>query len=430
MTDVRGPGGPVAPTTNWAGNVTYRAARVLRPSSVDELRRVVAGSPRLRPLGTGHSFSDVVDTTGDLVSVAGLPPTVELDEDRRTVTVGAGMRYGELAEPLHRAGWALPNLGSLPHICVAGAVATGTHGSGDANGCLATSVSGLEMVNAAGDLVHLTRADGDRFRGAVVALGALGVVTRLTLDVVPTFEVRQHVYDGLSTDNLLQHWDEVFSRAYSVSVFTDWSHQGNHQVWLKERVSDEPRRPDPEWLGTRPADGPRHPIPGADADSITEQRGVPGPWHERLPHFRLGFTPSSGDELQSEYLVPRDRAADALAAVARIAHLVSPVLQVSEVRTVAADDLWLSPAYGRDSLAIHFTWVSDTAAVLPTVAAVEEAVMPFAPRPHWGKVFGIAPDDVRATYDRADDFRSLAADLDPSGKLRNDFLDRYLPPAP
>ncbi|MGS2615896.1 FAD-binding protein [Micromonospora sp. LZ34] len=408
------------PRRNWAGNVRYAARGYHRPGSLDELRRLVAGSDRIRVVGTGHSFNRLGDTTGDLVSLAGLPPTVRLDPERRTVTVSAALRYGDLAARLHEQGYALANLASLPHISVAGAVATGTHGSGPAIGNLATAVAGLDLVTAEGDLLTVDRAS-DSFAGMVVGLGALGVVTHLTLDVVPTFDLRQYVRLDLPREAL----DEAFDSAYSVSVFTDWRSPRLREVWRKQRAEQPP--PPADWLGTTAADRPRHPVPGMPAENCTPQLGVPGPWHERLPHFRLGFTPSSGEELQSEYHLPRAAAAGALAALDEVAHLIAPVLQVCELRTVAADDLWLSPNHGRDSLAVHFTWIADAAAVLPVVAAVEERLAPFAPRPHWGKVFELAPDAVAAVYPRYADFTALLTRLDPTGTFRTDLLDRYFP---
>ena len=413
--------------TNWAGNVTFQADRVHRPETVEQLRQTVGSSGRVRALGTGHSFSPVADTTGDLVSVAGLPVRFEVAPDRSAVTVSAGLRYGEVATRLHGAGLALDNLGSLPHISVAGAVATGTHGSGDLLGSLATAVTGLEMVTADGELVRLSREqDGDRFAGCVVALGCLGVVTAMTLRVGPTYDVVQRVYERLPFDRLRTDLDAIFAAGRSVSVFTTWATDVADQVWVKRRTDDP--RPDTGagLLDARAATGPRHPVPGMSPSSCTEQLGVPGPWHERLPHFRLDHTPSSGTELQTEYLVAREHAVDALDAVAAIRDAVAPVLQVSELRTVAADDLWLSPAYASDALAVHFTWVDDTDAVRPVVAALEERLHGLHARPHWGKVFGTAPDVVQQLYPRLPDFAGLRRELDPGNKFGNAMVDRYL----
>ncbi|MFG2059187.1 FAD-binding protein [Micromonospora sp. NPDC048930] len=405
------------PDRNWAGNVRYRAARRHRPSTLDELRRLVAGAERVRAAGSGHSFNRLGDTTGDLVSLAGLPPTVTLDRDRGSVTVAAGLSYGDLATRLHAEGYALANLASLPHISVAGAVATATHGSGRANGNLATAVAALELVTAEGDLHTVDRAD-PRFAGMVVNLGALGVVTRVTLDVVPTFDIRQYVRLGLPREAL----DAALDGAYSASVFTDWRSSRLDQVWLKQRADQPP--PPAGWLDTRPADAPAHPVPGMPAENCTAQFGEPGPWHERLPHFRLGFTPSSGDELQSEWHVGRADAGAALAALDPAAERIAAVLQICELRTIAADGLWLSPNYQRDTVALHFTWIGDPAAVAPVVAEVEERLAPLAPRPHWGKLFA---RDPAATYPRYDDFRALLGEFDPAGKFRTEELDRYFP---
>jgi alditol oxidase len=416
--------------TNWAGNVTFAAGRLHRPASVPELQRLVARSPRVRALGTGHSFNRLADTPGDLVSAAALPRLVEADTARSAVTVSAGLTYAEVATALQEAGRALPNLASLPHISVAGACATGTHGSGDGHGVLATAVAAVEMVSADGDLVTVSReAEPGRFPGTVVALGALGIVTRLTLDTVPAFDIRQYVYEDLPAGQVTEHFDEIVSSGCSVSLFTDWRGPGIRQAWLKRRA-DEPGSggPGPRWMGGRLASGPRHPVPGLSPAACTEQLGVPGPWHERLPHFRPEFTPSAGDELQSEYLLPRAHAIDALATLLPVAGRLAPVVRTSEIRTIAADDLWLSPAYQRDSVGVHFTWIKDWAAVAPAVALVEERLAPLRARPHWGKLFGVTPEVLRGLYPRLDDFRRLMHRYDPAGKFRNDLLDRYFPP--
>ncbi|MFE9855486.1 FAD-binding protein [Streptomyces sp. NPDC005780] len=414
--------------TNWAGNITFGARRVCIPRTEAELREAVAASSTVRALGTRHSFNTVADTTGDLVSVAGLPRVVDIDREAGAVTVSAGLRFGEFAAELNESGFALHNLGSLPHISVAGACATGTHGSGVANRSLAGAVRALDMVTADGGTVTLRRGDAD-FPGAVVSMGALGVVTRLTLDLVDAFDVRQWVYEDLPESELTDRFDEVMSAAYSVSVFTDWRPGPVGQVWLKQRVGDEGTQQAPaEWLGARLADGPRHPIPGVPAGNCTRQQGVPGPWHRRLPHFRLEFTPSNGDELQSEYFVAREDAAAAYEAVSRLRERITPLLQISEIRTVAGDDLWLSPASGRDSVAFHFTWVPDGAAVAPVLAEIEEALAPFGARPHWGKVFGTDPGVLRTLYGRYEDFERLMTRYDPAGTFRNDFLDRHFRP--
>jgi xylitol oxidase len=415
--------------TNWAGNIDFSAKTLHAPTSVGDVQALVKASDRIRALGTAHSFNPVADTTGDHISVAGLARSCDVDSERSTAKVSAGMRYGDVATLLHGSGYAVPNLGSLPHISVAGAVATATHGSGTRVGNLATAVTAIEMVTADGDLVEISREkDGEQFAGAVVALGALGVVTTVTLDVEPTFEVRQWVYDDLPRAEAGEHIEEVLAAAYSVSLFTTWRSDTFEQVWIKDRV-DASRMPDPpaRWFGATLADTARHPIAGMPVQNATEQLGVPGPWQARLPHFRMEFTPSVGEELQTEYLLPRQHAADALAAVNGIRDLVGPLVQVSEIRTVAADDLWLSPSYGTDTIAIHFTWVPDTAAVTAVLGTVEETLEPFGARPHWGKVFTTHPDVLARRYERYGDFTELMRQYDPRGKFRNDQLDRWFP---
>jgi len=416
--------------TNWAGNVAYRAQRVHRPATVAALQQVVARSSRLRAVGTGHSFNLLADTTGDLVSVAGLPRVVDVDSAGRCVRVSAGLRYGEVVGPLHEAGFALHNLGSLPHISVAGACATGTHGSGVDNGTLASAVSALEMVTADGTVVRRSRAeDGDRFGGCVVALGALGVVTALELDVEPTFDVRQHVYERMPLEVVREHADEVLASGYSVSLFLDWRSRCFDQVWRKTRVDrgDAAAEVPDTWFGARLAQAPRHPVPGMLPSTCTEQLGVPGPWHARLPHFRLEFVPSSGAELQSEWFVRREDAVAALDALEPLRDRIALLVQVAEVRTIAADPLWLSPSAGRDTVALHFTWVQDEAAVVPLAAAVEDRLADLGARPHWAKVSSMAPEVLRARYPRCADFEQLMRDHDPTGTFRNELLDAWFP---
>ncbi|MGA9832330.1 MAG: D-arabinono-1,4-lactone oxidase [Trebonia sp.] len=408
--------------TNWAGNVTFTATDVLRPQSAGELQAIVSRTPKLRVLGAGHSFSPVADSPA-MVTLDGMPAEVEIDSARATARVSAGLSYGELARGLDARGFALANLASLPHITVAGAVATGTHGSGSGNGALATAVAGIDMITAEGDPTTIGPGETS---GAVVALGALGVVTSLELTLVPAFAVRQWVYENLPRGELDTRFAEIFASAYSVSVFTTWRDPGNlDQVFVKHRADDGWTAPG-RWLGAQLADGQRNPVPGMPPGYTTPQGGAEGPWHERLPHFLADFTPSAGDELQTEYLVPRDQAVAALAALDDLAPQIAEQLLVCELRTVSADDYWLSPCYGRDTAAFHFTWRKDPAAVTALLPAIKDRLAPFDPRPHWGKVFTLPPDRIAASYPRMAAFRRLMAAHDPDGKFRNAFIDRVI----
>ncbi|WP_410674392.1 FAD-binding protein [Amycolatopsis sp. cmx-4-68] len=405
---------------NWAGNHAYRADSVLTPHAVEEVQEAVATASHVKALGSRHCFNDIADTPGGvLLDLHALDVPVEIGDG--TVTVGGSARYGDFAGQLHAAGFALPNLASLPHITVAGSVATGTHGSGRRQPGLASAVSAIELVTANGELRTFTRGHAE-FPGLVVGLGALGVVTRLTLDVVPAFDVRQDVFDGLPWEAVSEHFDEIEDAGYSVSLFTNWVNDTIDQVWVKSRVDAFTERAG--LFGAVPADGPRHPAhaAGIPAGNCTPQQGVPGPWHERLPHFALAFTPSVGDELQSEYFVPYGDAAAAIAAVREIADVVAPVLLVSEIRAIAGDDLWLSPCHGGDRVALHFTWQPRQPEVEAVLPVLEERLAPFGARPHWGKLFHGRPGN----YPRLAGFRTLAEELDPTGKFRNPFLNRHV----
>jgi alditol oxidase len=416
----------VRPQTNWAGNIAFGAPDFYRPATVSELQSVVARAGRIRVLATGHSFNDMADSPGAQVTLAGLPPEVSVDSAASAARVAAGLSYAELAPRLDAHGFALRNLASLPHISVAGATATATHGSGPANQNLAAAVAGLTLVTAEGELVELRREDDD-FHGAMVHLGALGVVASLTLDLVPSFEVSQRVYEDLPLAVLDDHFTDLMASGYSVSLFTDWRAPRLTQIWIKQRAGTSASWvPQASWFTATPASGPRNPVPGASPDACTEQLGVPGRWFDRLPHFRPGFRPSAGDELQSEYLLPVARAVPALHALDQIRDRIAPVLRICEIRVIAADQLWLSTAYHQDSVAFHFTWIADTAAVLPVTGLIERHLAPFAPRPHWGKVFTVGPAEIRDRYERLPAFLDLMRRFDPTGKFRNAYTDRYL----
>ena len=419
-----------APGLSWSGTVDYGPGPLHAPTSLAALQQLVAGSTRLRALGTRHSFSEVAVSDGPLVTLTAMPPEIEIDTAAATVRVGAGVRYGELAVSAHAAGLALANMGSLPHISVGGASATGTHGSGNRSRSLASSVREIELVTAGGDLLTLSReADPDVFDGAVLSLGTLGILTHLTLDLVPAAPMRQTVHLDFPAERMDEaNLAEMLGAGASVSLFHHWD---GHiaQAWVKQRLSedtDEGTALPEHWLGGRRAPGPVHPLPGMPADFCTDQTGEPGPAHERLPHFRLEFTPSSGEEIQSEYFVPRERIGEALAAVMPLGERIRPLLHASEVRTVAADELWLSPAQHRDSACVHFTWKQRPAEVAALLPEIEERLAPFAPRPHWGKVFTLDPEVVQAQYPDLERFRALRDRLDPGRVFRNGYVDRLL----
>ncbi|GAB2498448.1 FAD-binding protein [Promicromonospora xylanilytica] len=422
---------------NWAANLTYSSARTERPRNLAELTGIVAGEPRARALGSRHSFCDVADTTGvhvqlDLLDDGRAP--LEVDPEG-VASVRAGLRYGEVAAELHAQGRALAAMASLPHISVAGAVATGTHGSGDGTRSLAGDVVGVELVTAGGEVLTLRRGDAD-FPGSVVALGALGIVTRVDLATVPAFDVRQDVFTGLPWDALFENLDALMGSAYSVSVFTSWFEPDVRMVWCKSKVATSPSGAETVMaggpaaglltgLGARPAVRPMHPLPDVAAVACTEQGGVPGPWFERLPHFRLDFTPSLGEELQSEYLLPRAAGADAVRAVRALGDRIGPLMLTSEIRTIAGDDLWLSTT-PEDSLAFHFTWKQDWPAVRAALPELEAALLPLGARPHWGKLFTVPVADLPGLYPRFDDFAELAARLDPTGKFHGGYVAELL----
>lgn len=411
---------------NWSGHTPFQAARFHQPTSVAEVQAIVRNAQKVRVIGARHSFSDIDDTTGDLISLDKMDNRIAIDHKRRTVTVNAGITYLELCPQLHQAGYALHNLASLLHITVIGACMTATHGSGDALGNLATAVSGLEMVTADGSVVQLSRQqDGDRFNGAVVAVGALGVVTKVTLDLQPTFMMQQDVYQNLPMEQLDQYFSEITSAAYSVCMFTNWQQRQMDTTWVKQRLaSDQPVDVPTEFFGATLAPRERPMDPMSDRNLTT--MGVPAPWYDRLPHFYFKDALLEGNELQSEYFVSRSNALEAMHAVASLHKDLADILSITEVRTMTSDKLWLSPAYGQETVGIHFNWFKKGPEVLRFLPTLEKTLAPFHAIPHWGKLFAMSGEQVQSLYPRMADFRSLLREFDPQGKFRNAFVDRYL----
>ncbi|MHA6249933.1 FAD-binding protein [Pontibacter sp. CAU 1760] len=416
------------PLQNWARNLKYSTSNVHYPKTVAEVQAIVRESDQVKALGSRHSFNRIADSHVNQISLQEMNKVVALDKNAHTVTVEGGAKYGDFATYLHENGYALPNLASLPHITVIGACATATHGSGVKNGNLATAVSGIEFVNAAGEVVTLTKQqDGEAFYGAVVGLGALGVVTKVTLDLLPTFRVKQLVYRNLPMEDLQDKFEELQDLGYSLSLFTNWKNKNISEAWIKSRVEEgEATTPAPELWGAKLATQNMHPIETESAEHATEQLGKPGPWYDRLPHFKMGFNPSVGRELQSEYFVPIEHAYEAMMAIQELSEQISPHLFISEIRTIKADDFWMSPCYKRTCVAFHTTWKQDEEKVMTLLPLMEEKLAPFNPIPHWAKLFTMSPADLQAKYQRLDDFKQLIATYDPKGKFRNDYLARIL----
>ena len=413
---------------NWAGNLEYSTDRIYTPGTVRQLQERVRSSERVRVVGTRHSFNSIADST-EAHLVLGQLNRMELDEEAQTVTVGPGVTYGQLCPYLHERGYALHNLASLPHICVVGACSTATHGSGVDNGNLATAVSGIEFVDASGALRSYTRnADPEIFNGLVAGLGSIGVITGVTLEVQPTYEMRQQVYLNLPVSELGNHFNEIMSAGYSVSLFTDWQSDTVNQVWVKERIDADGGNavPETDFFRARPAERDVHPIIELSAENCTPQQGVAGPWYNRLPHFRMNFTPSSGKELQAEYFVPADRAMDAFNAVSSLRSRLKPLLLISEIRAVDADGLWMSTAYGRPSVTFHFTLKQNWEGVKKLLPQIENKLEPFDARPHWGKNFTMGSSRLESLYERMADFRNLLEKFDPDGKFRNRFIRDHI----
>lgn len=413
---------------NWAGNLTYSTDNVFYPASVEEVQLLVKRLDKLKVLGTRHCFNDIADSKDNLVSTKQLNKIISIDEQRKLVTVEAGIKYGELAPYIDEKGYALHNLASLPHISVGGAITTATHGSGVRNGNLSSAVWAIEFVGADGTLHTLSRdKDGDAFNAAVVGLGAIGVLTKVTLAMQPSFNMKQYVFEKLPLQELKENFEKIVSAGYSVSLFTDWQSDTINEVWIKTRTNDGPGYDSvKQFFGAAAATKNMHPIAALSAENCTEQMGVAGKWYERLPHFKMGFTPSSGVELQAEYFVPHANAIDAILAIQRLGKQVGPHLFITEIRTIDEDNFWMSPCYKQPCVTIHFTLKQEIAEVMNLLPVIEKELVPYKAKPHWGKLFTLSHEQLNNLYERMPAFVALMKDYDPDGKFRNAFLDRYI----
>lgn len=421
------PATPQEARWNWAGNLKYSAENFYQPESIEQLQELVRQCDHLRTLGTAHCFNTIADSKYNQLSVRGLDQTLDIDVENSTATVGAGASYGQICTELYDQGYALHNLASLPHISIAGAIATATHGSGIRNSNLGSAISAIEFIDAAGELQSLSRGDDGAFFGGVIThLGGLGVITKITLDLLPGFEVMQYVYQYLPIKNLLENFTAVMSGGYSVSLFTDYQTDTVNQVWVKSKVNGMDSEIVNDYYGAQPASINLHPIVELSAENCTQQMGLPGPWYDRLPHFKMGFMPSSGKELQSEFFVPLKNAAEAYQVISGLKHEIKPVLMISEIRAIAADDQWMSPCYQQDSVTFHFTWEQHKERVEKVVSMIQDGLEPFNVRPHWGKVFTMEPERLQNLYPNLDKFKAVLAQYDPIGKFRNKFLEKFL----
>lgn len=426
---------------NWSGNLTFSTDNVFYPKTVGQVQDQVKRLTKLRGLGTRHCFNDIGDSKFNLVSSKELNKVISIDAKAHTVTVEGGIKYGELAPYLDRKGYALHNLASLPHISVAGSCSTATHGSGVANGNLTTAVRGLEVVTADGSIVYFdSEKDKDKLHAVAVGLGAIGIITKVTLQIQPTYMMRQHVFTGLPLTQLYENFERIMSAGYSVSLFTDWQGNTVNEVWIKSRVDKKSSATaatpatngghggpgEKEFYGAKAATKNLHPIIAIDPIHCTDQMGVPGPWFERLPHFKMGFTPSSGKELQSEYFIPFRHGVEAIRAVSRLSKSIGPHLLITEIRTIAADNLWMSPCHNQKSVTIHFTWKPEWPAVQNLLPKIERELAPFNPRPHWGKLFTMPAQLLESKYEKLAEFKELVKTYDPRGKFTNEFLNDHV----
>jgi xylitol oxidase len=401
---------------NWSSNVNFQEQEYLEPTNLDDLQDIVASQKFVRARGSAHSFNSIADSNNTIVSLEKMPQTIEIDEVKQNVKVSSFLKYGELVPTLHARGWALSNLASLPHISIAGSVSTATHGSGIFNKNLAAQVAAVEFIDSTGSIRHLSEGSRE-YEAFVVGLGLTGIITNYWLKIEPSFNVKQIIYENVSDIELEKSFDEIMGTAYSVSFFTRWDSSNQGNLWCK--FKENQYIPD-IVSGAHQATKKLHPIPEVDPVAATEQFGVTGPWLERLAHFKLDFTPSVGDEIQSEFFVDRENAPAVIQKLRELSPKFRDMLWISELRTIAADNFWMSTASARDSVGFHFTWKKSNFDP-KVVKEIEENLVQFDYRPHWGKVFYAESRYLRSVYPKYSDFVEAVNLIDPNKKFSNQF---------
>ena len=409
---------------NWAGNLTFSAREFIEVNSISKLQQVVSSSQAVKVLATGHSFNAIGDTTETLISIKNLSNGIEIDSQNAQALIPAGMAYADAARYLESNGWAFSNMASLGEVTIAGAISTGTHGSGSNNGVLSTSVVGLEIVLGSGELITIDQSNSEEFAGFVVSLGALGVFTKIKMKIIPSFSVKQFVYENIGIQVVAENFDTVFNSAYSVSYFSNWAKNSTGQIWMKFLDDSSSDNLSDNWLGANQAKAKQHPVKINNPDPCTDQLGISGKWLYRLPHFKLDSSPASGDEVQTEYLVDRKYVNEYIQDLRAIGDEIAPRVYATEIRTIKSDELWLSGAYQRETVGFHFTWKkSDT--LVDFLPRIEEILGKHHGRPHWAKLFSVRSDELSARYPKYSDFEALLKKYDPKQKFRNKFIDQY-----
>jgi len=409
---------------NWAGNLTFSAKEYIEIDSISKLQSIVSKASGVKVLATGHSFNDIADTNQTQISIKNLSNKIEIDSIKKVVLVPAGMQYADVCRYLETKGWALFNTASLGEITVAGAMLTGTHGSGSNNPVLSDCVEGIEMVLESGEIFNISREDSDEFFGFVISLGALGVFTKLKLKIVESFSIKQFVYENIGIQSISENFDDVFDKSYSVSYFSNWKKNSTGQIWMKFLDNNNfPQLPS-VWLDGNIANANQHPVKVNDPSPCTDQMGVSGKWLYRLPHFKLDSSPASGDEVQTEYLVDRAYVSHYIDELSNIGDEIAARVYATEIRTIKADDLWLSGAHGRQTVGFHFTWKKSDS-LQTFLPKIEEILGNHNGRPHWGKLFSTPRENLIGRYPKYSNFEDLLKKYDPNKKFRNSFINRY-----
>ncbi|KAI1700234.1 d-arabinono-1,4-lactone oxidase domain-containing protein [Ditylenchus destructor] len=356
---------------NWGNNFRFSTQNIQYPTSVEEVQQIVRNANKLRVVGTRHSFSKIADSPNTMLSTLALKNIIGFDPTVPSITVQAGITYTDL-NPF------LPNYGP----------------------------------------------NDPELKAIAVGLGAFGVITQVELEVEPTFNLTNYVFVNMPEQDIYDHFDEIENLGYSVQLFTDFSTPGVwDQVWVWVRSDENSNVGNMQNLyGATRTHEQVTAIEALPPTYLMEQ-GKEQPWYYGLVDYHLGLSGFDGAEIQSEYFMPYENAIPAIQAVSNFSDLIAPRVYTMLIRTIKGDDLWMSESFNETTVAIHFTWKPNMTAVMEVLPQIEQALLPYGARPHWGKVFAQGPETYLHRYPKLNQWKQLAETLDPTHKFRNKFLE-------
>uniref|UniRef100_A0A915D0Y3 FAD-binding PCMH-type domain-containing protein n=1 Tax=Ditylenchus dipsaci TaxID=166011 RepID=A0A915D0Y3_9BILA len=421
-----------APLLNWGGNFNFSTQDIKYPTTTAGVQQLVKECKgKIRPVGTRHSFSEIANTNDTLICLVHMNLILSVDPSVPSVTVQAGITYTDLIPFLQSIGLAIPMMASLGEISIAGAINTAVHGSGAGIGNLATQVLGLQMVLADGSVVQYSKGQNDtELAAATVGLGALGIVTQVTLQAQPTYNLAINVFENMDMSVLDTQLYNITHSGYAINMWSTFGTPGVlDQVWITTKVDSNGVNAYgnvSQLYGAPAATAQSSPIAALPPTYVVPQMGIVGPYYERLTDYDLGLSGQEGQQTQSEYYVDFDDFVPALKALQTLSAEINAVVYVALFRITEKDELWMSPQYKKTTMAIHFSWQPKLDQVMALLPKIEAALAPFNPIPHWGKLYTLKPEQYLPLLPKYPEWREQVELHDPTHKFRNKWLEENI----